>query len=128
MNGPIRKVTIFVSLLLAALLVNMTWISVVRTDSLNNDTRNRRVRDAEFSRNRGAILVGQCAQGGASDRSGFHSSGAGGADCCARAGTSAGTRPREDCSSKANGLRLPRAGSSAWAERGVLLRRALPSA
>ena len=51
MNGPIRKVTIFVSLLLAALLVNMTWISVVRTDSLNNDTRNRRVRDAEFSRN-----------------------------------------------------------------------------
>lgn len=58
MNGPIRKVTIFVSLLLAALLVNMTWISVVRTDSLNNDTRNRRVRDAEFSRNRGAILVG----------------------------------------------------------------------
>ena len=28
----------------------------------------------------------------ASDRSGFHSSGAGGADCCARAGTSAGTR------------------------------------
>lgn len=58
MNGPIRKVTIFVSLLLAALLVNMTWITVVRTDSLNNDPRNRRVRDAEFSRDRGAILVG----------------------------------------------------------------------
>lgn len=58
MNGPIRKVTIFVSLLLAALLVNMTWISVARTESLNDDSRNRRVRDAEFSRNRGAILVG----------------------------------------------------------------------
>lgn len=58
MNGPIRKVTILVSLLIAALLVNMTWISVARTDSLNNDTRNRRVRDAEFARNRGAILVG----------------------------------------------------------------------
>ena len=58
MNGPIRKVTIFVAVLMAALLANMTWISVVRTDSLNNDPRNRRVRDAEFSRNRGAILVG----------------------------------------------------------------------
>lgn len=58
MNGPIRKVTIFVSILIAALLANMTWISVARTDSLNSDSRNRRVRDAEFARNRGAILVG----------------------------------------------------------------------
>lgn len=58
MNGPIRKVTIFVAMLLAALLANMTWISVARTESLNDDNRNRRVRDAEFSRNRGAILVG----------------------------------------------------------------------
>ncbi len=58
MNGPIRKVTVFVSILLAALLVNVTWISLARTDSLNGDSRNRRVRDAEFSRDRGAILVG----------------------------------------------------------------------
>ncbi|AQP45559.1 peptidoglycan D,D-transpeptidase FtsI family protein [Tessaracoccus flavus] len=58
MNGPIRKVTVFVSLLMAALLLNLTWIAVVRADSLNEDTSNRRVRDAEFSRNRGAILVG----------------------------------------------------------------------
>ncbi|SHJ66579.1 peptidoglycan glycosyltransferase [Tessaracoccus bendigoensis DSM 12906] len=58
MNGPIRTVTIFVSVLLAALLVNVTWISLVRTDALNADSRNRRVRDAEFSRDRGAILVG----------------------------------------------------------------------
>lgn len=58
MNGPIRKVAIFVSLLMAALLVNLTWISVVRTPSLIDDPRNRRVRDAEFSTNRGTILVG----------------------------------------------------------------------
>ncbi|MDO5678204.1 MAG: penicillin-binding protein 2 [Propionibacteriaceae bacterium] len=58
MNGPIRKVATFVAVLLAALLVNLTWISVVRTESLNEDSRNRRVRDAEFSRNRGTILVG----------------------------------------------------------------------
>ena len=58
MNGPIRKVTVFIAVLMAALLANMTVISVVRADSLNADGRNRRVRDAEFSQNRGAILVG----------------------------------------------------------------------
>ncbi|HJE51756.1 MAG TPA: penicillin-binding protein 2 [Tessaracoccus flavescens] len=58
MNGPIRKVATFVSLLMAMLLLNLTVISTVRTESLNEDPRNRRVRDAEFSRNRGAILVG----------------------------------------------------------------------
>ncbi|MDO5734914.1 MAG: penicillin-binding protein 2 [Propionibacteriaceae bacterium] len=58
MNGPLRKVSIFVALMMAALLVNITWISVVRTDSLNEDPRNRRVRDAEFASDRGAILVG----------------------------------------------------------------------
>ncbi|GAA4901419.1 penicillin-binding transpeptidase domain-containing protein [Tessaracoccus lubricantis] len=58
MNVPIRKVASFVALLMAALLVNITWISVARTDTLNEDGRNRRVRDAEFSKNRGSILVG----------------------------------------------------------------------
>ncbi len=58
MNGPLRKVSIFVALMMAALLVNVTWISVVRTDELNADPRNRRVRDAEFASDRGAILVG----------------------------------------------------------------------
>ena len=44
MNGPIRKVTVFIAVLMAALLANMTVISVVRADSLNADGRNRRVR------------------------------------------------------------------------------------
>ncbi|RMB61719.1 penicillin-binding protein 2 [Tessaracoccus antarcticus] len=58
MNGPLRKVSIFISLMMAALLLNITWISVVRTNELNADPRNRRVRDAEFASDRGAILVG----------------------------------------------------------------------
>lgn len=58
MNGPLRNVSIFVAIMMAALLVNITWISVVRTGDLNADSRNRRVRDAEFASNRGAILVG----------------------------------------------------------------------
>lgn len=58
MNNPLRKVSIFVALMMAALLVNVTWISVVRTDDLNAEPRNRRVRDAEFASDRGAILVG----------------------------------------------------------------------
>lgn len=58
MNGPLRKVSIFVALMMAALLLNITWLSVVRSDALLADSRNRRVRDAEFAQNRGAILVG----------------------------------------------------------------------
>lgn len=58
MNGPLRKVSIFVALMMAALLLNMTWIAVVASDDLNAHSRNRRVRDAEFAQNRGAILVG----------------------------------------------------------------------
>lgn len=58
MNGPIRKVSIFVALLMAALLVNLTYGAVVRQDPLVENPLNRRVRDAEFSRDRGAILVG----------------------------------------------------------------------
>ncbi|WP_233557788.1 peptidoglycan D,D-transpeptidase FtsI family protein [Tessaracoccus antarcticus] len=50
--------SIFISLMMAALLLNITWISVVRTNELNADPRNRRVRDAEFASDRGAILVG----------------------------------------------------------------------
>ncbi len=61
MNGPIRKVAVFVAIMMAALLANTTYISVFRTDSLNAEARNRRVRDAEFAANRGAILVGNTA-------------------------------------------------------------------
>lgn len=58
MNGPLRKISVFIGLLLAALLLNITWIGVRPSDSLDSDPRNRRVRDAEFATRRGAILVG----------------------------------------------------------------------
>ncbi|MBB1517146.1 penicillin-binding protein 2 [Tessaracoccus sp. MC1679] len=58
MNVPIRRVTVFVALMMAALLLNLTAISVVQAEDLNAHPSNRRVRDAEFARPRGAILVG----------------------------------------------------------------------
>lgn len=58
MNNPLRKVSVVLGIMMAALLFNLTWISVVRTDDLNADPRNRRVREAEFAQDRGAILVG----------------------------------------------------------------------
>lgn len=58
MNVPIRTVTVFVSLMMAALLLNLTAISVIQSEDLNAHPSNRRVRDAEFARPRGAILVG----------------------------------------------------------------------
>lgn len=58
MNATLRKVSAFVALMFAALLLNLTYFSVVRAPALLDDGRNRRVRDAEYSQDRGAILVG----------------------------------------------------------------------
>lgn len=58
MNGPLRKVSFFIGLLLTALLLNISWLSVGPSNDLLKDSRNVRVRDAEFATNRGAILVG----------------------------------------------------------------------
>ncbi|MGJ6979778.1 peptidoglycan D,D-transpeptidase FtsI family protein [Aestuariimicrobium soli] len=58
MNGPIRKVAVVAAVMIFALLANITFTAVVRYPDLNGDVRNRRVRDAEFARDRGAILVG----------------------------------------------------------------------
>jgi len=46
-------------LLFLALLVNSTYLQYLRADELNSRNDNRRVRDAEFSRERGPIIVGQ---------------------------------------------------------------------
>ena len=59
MNKPIRTLAVFCMLLFVALLVNATYLQYWQADDLNERTRdNKRVRDAEFSRERGAILVG----------------------------------------------------------------------
>ncbi len=58
MNKPIRTMAIFCMALFLALLVNATYLQYLRADDLNSRDENKRVRDAEFARERGAILVG----------------------------------------------------------------------
>ncbi|NPD04533.1 penicillin-binding protein 2 [Nocardioides sp. zg-1308] len=58
MNKPIRVVSVFCLVLFLALLVNSTYLMYVRADDLSDDPRNRRVVTAAYSRERGAILVG----------------------------------------------------------------------
>jgi len=57
MNKPIRTMSIVCMALFVALLVNSTYLQYLRADELNSRNDNKRVRDAEFSRERGAILV-----------------------------------------------------------------------
>ncbi len=57
MNKPIRTMAIVCLTLFLALLVNSTYLQYIRADELNSRSDNKRVRDAEFSRERGAILV-----------------------------------------------------------------------
>lgn len=58
MNGPIRRVSLVILVMFCALMLNSTYAYVFRTDSLNNNPANRRVTEAEFGTDRGAILVG----------------------------------------------------------------------
>lgn len=58
MNSAIRKTAVLVAVMFAALLANITYFSVARAPGLIEDGRNRRVRDAEYNQDRGAILVG----------------------------------------------------------------------
>ncbi|WP_026927500.1 peptidoglycan D,D-transpeptidase FtsI family protein [Granulicoccus phenolivorans] len=59
MNGPLRRLAVFVMVLFALLLINSSYTIVVRQNDLNAHPQNRRARDDEFSRDRGPILVGQ---------------------------------------------------------------------
>jgi len=58
MNRSIRQVGAVAAVLILALLINITASYVLRSDSLNNNPQNRRVREAQFAQPRGAILVG----------------------------------------------------------------------
>ena len=58
MNKPIRTMSIFCMLLFGALLLNSTYLQYFEADSLNSRGDNKRVRDAEFSHKRGAIVAG----------------------------------------------------------------------
>ncbi len=60
MNKPIRNLAVACMLLFVALLVNATYVQYWQAEdltSLSEHPDNKRVRDAEFSRERGAILV-----------------------------------------------------------------------
>ncbi|MFC6286993.1 peptidoglycan D,D-transpeptidase FtsI family protein [Nocardioides sp. GCM10027113] len=59
MNKPIRTLSIFCLLLFLALMLNATYLQYYRADGLGDDPRNRRVIEAAFSAERGAILVGR---------------------------------------------------------------------
>lgn len=58
MNGPIRRVSVVVMVMFLALMANSSYSYIFRTQSLNADPHNRRVRDAQFGTDRGDILVG----------------------------------------------------------------------
>ena len=57
MNKPIRTVSIFCLLLFLALMINATYYQFVEAGSLNDRPENRRVKEAAYSSERGAILV-----------------------------------------------------------------------
>jgi penicillin-binding protein A len=57
MNKPIRRVAFVTLMMFALLLANGTYMMIFRQDSLTAQPQNRRVRDAEFAQNRGAILA-----------------------------------------------------------------------
>ncbi|MFT3873593.1 MAG: penicillin-binding protein 2 [Nocardioides sp.] len=59
MNKPIRTMSLFCMALFLALMVNATYVQYVRANSLDENPQNRRVIDAAFSRDRGAIMVGR---------------------------------------------------------------------
>jgi peptidoglycan glycosyltransferase len=59
MNKPIRTMSILCMALFVALLLNSSYLQYFKASDLNSRNDNKRVRDAEFSRKRGAILAGE---------------------------------------------------------------------
>jgi peptidoglycan glycosyltransferase len=57
MNKPIRTMAVFCMVLFVALLLNASYLQYFKADDLDARNDNHRVRDAEFSRKRGPILV-----------------------------------------------------------------------
>ncbi|MCW2811212.1 MAG: pbpA [Friedmanniella sp.] len=57
MNRPIRRVAFVAMMMFALLLANGTYMMIFRQSSLEAQPQNRRVRDAQFAQDRGAILA-----------------------------------------------------------------------
>ena len=58
MNTAIRRLAVAAIILMLALMANSTYLQAFRANELNGRNDNRRVRDSQFSVNRGPILVG----------------------------------------------------------------------
>lgn len=58
MNAALRRLSVIVLLMSVALMGNLTFSYLTRADALNASPQNRRVTDAEFGTDRGAILAG----------------------------------------------------------------------
>ncbi|WP_227997825.1 peptidoglycan D,D-transpeptidase FtsI family protein [Nocardia australiensis] len=58
MNTPLRRVAVAVMLMIVALLVNATYVQVIKADDYRNDPRNSRVLLDEYARQRGQISAG----------------------------------------------------------------------
>lgn len=59
MNKPIRTISLFCLFLFLALMVNATWLQYAKSQDYADDPLNRRVIEAAYSAERGAILVGR---------------------------------------------------------------------
>jgi penicillin-binding protein A len=57
MNKPIRTLALGCLVLFVVLLLNINYVQVFKAGALNDDSRNKRARDEECSRERGPILV-----------------------------------------------------------------------
>jgi penicillin-binding protein A len=58
-NKPIRTISMFCLFLFLALMVNATWLQYAKSQDYADDPRNRRIIEAAYSAERGAILVGR---------------------------------------------------------------------
>ncbi len=58
MNTPIRRLSVACLVLFLALMGNATYVQYIDAGNLNSEPNNKRVIDDEYSRERGAILVG----------------------------------------------------------------------
>jgi penicillin-binding protein A len=66
-NKPLRRIAIFVGLLVLALLARDNWIQLVQADELKSDPKNRRVAIARYAQPRGNIIVDGKAITGSTD-------------------------------------------------------------
>ena len=58
MNSAIRRLAVAAMILMLALMANSTYLQAFRANEINGRNDNRRVRDSQFSVNRGPILIG----------------------------------------------------------------------